>query len=81
MDAWYATILDIDQILTCTVECHVHIFVADHIKSVDTVDRGILDCALGRLGLPDWFPRVYFAYHAIVRLRSKLAAGLGEAWT
>ena len=24
----------------------------------DTVDRSILDCALGRLGLPDWFRRV-----------------------
>ena len=26
--------------------------VADVIKSFDTVDRSILDCALGRLGLP-----------------------------
>ena len=55
---------------------HVHLFVADVIKSFDTVDRGILDCALGRLGLPDWFRKVYFSYHANVRLRFKLAAGL-----
>ena len=51
------------------------------IKSFDTVDRGILDCALGRLGLPGWFRKVYFSYHANVRLRFKLATGLGEAWT
>ena len=29
--------------------------VADVIKSFDTVDGSILDCTLGRLGLPDWF--------------------------
>ena len=54
---------------------------ADVIKSLDTVDRGILDCALGRLGLPGWLRKVYFAHHTRVRLRFKLAAGLGEAWT
>ena len=37
-----------------------HIFVADVVKSFDTVDRDILDCALGRLCLPAWFRRVYF---------------------
>ena len=40
------------------MEGHVHLFVADVIKSFDTVDRGILDFALGRLGLPDWFGRL-----------------------
>ena len=54
---------------------------ADVIKSFDTVDRGILDCALGRFGLPGWLRKVYFAYHTRVRLRFTLAAGLGEAWT
>ena len=29
----------------------LHVMVADVIKSFDTVDRSILDCALGRLGL------------------------------
>ena len=62
-------------------DSHVHLFVADVIKSLDTVDRGILDCALSMLGLPDWFRKVYFAYHAEVRLRFKLATGVGEAWT
>ena len=54
--------------------------VADVIKSFDTVDRSILDCVLGRLGLPDWFRRVFFSFHSQVRLRFKLAAGLGEPW-
>ena len=31
------------------------------IKSCDTVDRSIMDCALGRLGLPSWFREGYFA--------------------
>ena len=57
-----------------------HIFVADVVKSFDTVDGDILDCALGRLGLPAWFRRVYFSFHRDVRLRFKLAAGLGVAW-
>ena len=63
-----------------SVEGHVHLFVADVIKSFDTVDRCILDCALGQLGLPDWFRKVYFSYHAKVRLRFKLATGLGGFW-
>ena len=73
--------LDIEEVLTGAVDGHVHLFVADVIKSVDTVDRGILDCALSRLGLPDWFRRVSFSCHVNVRLRFKLATGLGEAWT
>ena len=39
------------------------------IKSFDTVDRSILDCTLGRVGLPDWFRKVYFSFHSQVRLR------------
>ena len=35
---------------------------------------------MGRLGLPDWFRKVYFSFHSQVRLRFKLAAGLGEPW-
>ena len=56
-------------------------FVADVVKSFDTVDCGILDCVLSRLGLPGWFRHAYFEYHAHVRLRFKLASGLGEPWT
>ena len=58
----------------------LHVVVADVVKSFDTVDRSILDCAPGRLGLPAWFRKVYFAYHSQVRLRFKLASGLGEPW-
>ena len=31
--------------------------------------------------MPGWFRHAYFEYHAHVRLRFKLAAGLGEPWT
>ena len=58
----------------------LHVMVADVIKSFDTVDRFILDCTSGRLGLPGWFRKAYFADHSQVRLRFKLAAGLGESW-
>ena len=54
VDAWYATSSDIEEVLSGAVEGHVHLFVADVIKSFDTADRGILDCALGWLGLPDF---------------------------
>ena len=30
--------------------------------------------------MPDWFRRAYFSFHSQVRLRFKLAAGLGEPW-
>ena len=58
----------------------LHVMVADVIKSFDTVDSSILDCVLGRLGLPAWFRKVYFAYHSHVRLRFKLPAEHGEPW-
>ena len=81
VDAWYTSSLDIEEVLSGAHDNHVHLFVANVIKSFDTVDGGIWDCALGRLGLPGWFRRVYFSYHAKVRLRFKLAACIGEAWT
>ena len=31
--------------------------------------------------LPGWFRHAYFEYRARVRLRLKLASGLGEPWT
>ena len=73
--------LDFEEVLSGLSESHVHIFVADVSKSCDTVDRGVLDLVLGRLGLPVWFRRVYFGYHANVRLRLKLACGLESPWT
>ena len=75
VEAWYT--LDIEEVLSGAVDSHVHLFVADVIKSFDTVDRGVLDAVLSSLGLPGWFRHAYFEYHAHVRLRFKLAAGLG----
>ena len=56
-------------------------FVADVVKSFDTVDRAILDRVLSSLGLPGWFRHAYFEYHAHVRMRLQLASGLGAPWT
>ena len=50
VEAWYAAALDIEEVLSGTADSHVHLFVADVIKCVDTVDRGILDRVLSSLG-------------------------------
>ena len=42
MEAWYATALDIEEVLTGATDSDIHLFVADEIKSFDTVDRSIL---------------------------------------
>ena len=68
VEAWFSTALDIEEVLAGTGGDQLHVMVADVINSFDTVDRSILDCALGSSGL------------AWVRLRCKLAAGLGEPW-
>ena len=60
---------------------HMSIFVADAVKSFDTVDREILDRVLCSFGLLAWFRHAHFEYHGHVRLRFKFAAGLGEPWT
>ena len=78
MEAWFSTALDIEEVLAGTGGDQLHVMVADVIESFDTVDRSILDCTLSRLGLPGSFRRTYFAYHSQVRLRFKLATGLGE---
>ena len=80
-EAWKTTAFDIEEVLSGVVDSHVHLFVADVIKSFDTVDKGILNSVLSSLGLPAWFRHAYFEYHAHVRLLLKLAAGLGEPWT
>ena len=40
-----------------------------------------MDRVLSCLGLPGWDRHAYFEYHVHVRLRFKLASGLGEPWT
>ena len=81
VEAWYSTALDIEECLSGVLDSDVHFFVADVIKSFDTVYRGVLDYILSRLGLPGWFRHAYFEYHAKVRLRFKLSCGLGQSWT
>ena len=81
VEAWYTSALDIDEVLVGDTDSHLHLFVADVVKSFDTVDRGILDRVLSSLGLLGWFRHTYFEYHAHVRLRFKLASGFGEPWT
>ena len=81
VEAWYTSSLDIEEVLAGAADSHVHLFVADVVKSFDTVDRSILDRVLSSLGLLGWFRHAYFEYHAHVRLRFKLASGLGEPWT
>ena len=80
MEAWFSSALDIEEVLCGTGGEPLHVMVADVIKSFDTVDMSILDCALGRLGLPDCFRNFDFSFHGQVRLRFKLATGLGEPW-
>ena len=81
VEAWKTSALDIEEVLSGASDSHLHLFVADVVKSFDSIDRGILDRVLSSLGLPAWFRHTYFEYHAHVRLRFKLASGLGEPWT
>ena len=60
VEAWYTSALDIEEVLSGSSDSHVHLFVADVIKSCDTVDRKILDRVLSSLGLPGWFRHAYF---------------------
>ena len=60
VEAWFSTALDIEEVLSGFADSHVHLFVADVIKSFDTVDRRILDSVFSSLGLPGWFRHAYF---------------------
>ena len=55
VESWYTSALDIEEVLAGAADSHVHLFVADVIKSFDTVDRTILDRVLSSLCLPGWF--------------------------
>ena len=65
VEAWFSTALDVEEVLG-TGGDQLHVLVADVVKSFGTVYRSILDCALGRLGLPDLF-RKFFNFRFIVR--------------
>ena len=68
MEAWYTTAFDDEEVLAGAVDTHVHVFVADAVKSFDTVEREILYRVLSSLGLPAWFRHAYFDFHAHVNL-------------
>ena len=51
VEAWYTSSLDIEEVLAGATDSHLHLFVADVVKSFDTVDRNILDRVLCSLGL------------------------------
>ena len=51
--------MDIEEALSGACDDQLNVMVADVIKSFDTVERSILDCAPGPLGLPSWFRKVY----------------------
>ena len=51
VEAWYTSALDIEEVLTGAADSDIHLFVADVIKSFDTVDRRILDRFLSSLGV------------------------------
>ena len=80
VEAWFSTALDIEEVSSGAGSDQLHVIVADVIESFDTVDRSILDGALGRFGFQSCFRKLYFSLHSQVRLRFKLAAGLGELW-
>ena len=46
MEAWFTSALDIEEVLSGAVDSDIHLFLADVIKSFDTVDRSILDRVL-----------------------------------
>ena len=66
VEAWFSTALDIEETLSRAVVSHVHVFVAEEVKSVD---RRILDRVLRSPGLLARFRHAYFDYYSHVRLR------------
>ena len=78
VEAWFSTALDIEEVLSGAGGDQLRVMVADVIKSFDTVDRFILDCALGRLGLPNWCRMVYFV-SGLSLLLDLVSHGVGMA--
>ena len=74
VEAWFSTALDIEEVLSGVGGDQLHVMVADVIKSFDTLDRSVLDCTPGRLGLLDWFRRALLCTSWIVSGLSWLLA-------
>ena len=51
VEAWYTSALDIEEVLIGATDSHIHLFVANVIKSFGTVERGILHRVLSK----SWF--------------------------
>ena len=81
VEAWYTTALDIEEVLFGAADCDVHLLLPMSLNLLVRWIRDILDKVLSSLGLRGWFRHAYFEYHSHVRLRLKLAAGLGQPWT
>ena len=44
VEAWYTSSLDVEEVLTGAADSHVHLFVADAVKSFDTDDGDLGSC-------------------------------------
>ena len=72
---------DIEEVLSGTGGDQLHVMVADVIKSFDTVNQVYFGLLLWvAWGCLTGFARFILSFHSRVRLRFKLAAGLGEPW-
>ena len=68
VEAWCTLALDIAESLSRVGDDHVHLIVADVVKSFDIVDGNFVDKVLSILGVPDWCGHAYFELHAQFRL-------------
>ena len=62
VETWFSIALNIEEVLSGAGCNQLHVM--DVIKSFDTVDRSILDCALGRRGFSSWFRSVCLAFYS-----------------
>ena len=72
VEAWYTSAFDIEEVLSGAVDSHVHLFVADVIKSFDTVDRVFLMLFFVVL--------VCLAGFVMLTLSIMLMSGCGLSW-
>ena len=72
--AWHTTAQVVEEVLSgAVVDSDIRLFVADVIKSFDTVDRKYTGLGLDQFGVA--------CLVSACPLRFKLAGGLGEPWT
>ena len=68
VEAWYSAAHDVAKFFFQVSVRLMFMFslVMSSSHSFDTVDRAVLDLVLGRAGLPVWFPKACFGYHAVL---------------